>query len=146
MMMLAYRPWQPVEQARDKILSSKRPASTNPFRAWIVRFYPAVLHSPRKFQPGPPALLPQAVLSQQAVAPQPRLSFLSASQIAWITAPAILLQSLPLPQQPGAHRIQMHIITHRAQITRRRSIDQERLVTPGKRWPLSLCRRLKRMV
>src|SRR6266516_401762 len=143
MMVLACRTWYSVKQACDKILRSKRPASTNLLSARIVGFDAAMLHSPSKFHLRTPALLPQAVLSEQAVTTQPRLPFLSGSQITWVTAPAVLVQSLPPSQQLCSHRIQVHVIAYRAQITTRRSIDQQRLVTPGKKMPAQFVSAIK---
>src|SRR5439155_16175392 len=66
MMVLAHRTWDPVDQARDKILCCKGPASTNLLSARIVGFDPPVFRSPSKFHPCPPAVLHQSVLAEQA--------------------------------------------------------------------------------
>src|SRR5215469_15803205 len=93
--------------------------------------YARHLHSPFKFPPVASRIFLQTVLSQQPIQAQPNRSQFRL-QVCRITAPAEFVQLLPASHNPSSHRIQVHVITRRAQIARRAPIDQLRLVTSAK--------------
>jgi len=102
---------------------------------FILVLHPAIFHPPLKFPSTGGRILPDAMLSQQAVHPHPARTMLLRREIPHQAAPRIAQQPVLRPQKMGANRIEMHIIADRLQIAAPFALHHQSLVTAAKDMP-----------
>ena len=119
-----------------ELLAAQTPAPAKPLPGLRVRRrQPARLHPPLKLLPPRRRLLLQAMLSQQPVHSHPGRSVLRGRQV---SRPATPRMSPPAPlgiQDARSHRVEMHVIACRAQVTIAAAFHPLRLVPPAAHLP-----------
>ena len=95
----------------------------------------ALLHAELQLPPATRVVRVHPPFTQHPIHSQPPRPFAGTLQILRKTAPAIVLQGLLPLQQPGPRRIQMHVITHRLEITLAVPLHDQRLIPPAKQVP-----------
>ncbi len=100
-----------------KTLAAQTPATLHRSQNRRIGLFCAPsLHPCLKPLPPGRAILLNPVLAQQPVHPDPLRPMLGRRQIGAKTAPRVGQEPLPGRDQPGAHRVQMHVIAGRPQI------------------------------
>jgi hypothetical protein len=90
-----------------------------------------LFHVRLELPPARRAVPRDAHFAQQPIHPQPRRPFARNLQILAITAPSIIPERLVGREQPGAYRVEMHVIANDAQVAVAAAIDDEALVAPA---------------
>src|SRR5712691_2450478 len=117
------------QQLLPKRVAPQTPASPHSFPLLRLVIPAPQLHPPLKFLSPRRTVFRNSHLPQQSPHSQPSCALARSLEILPITAPPIGAQLLFLAQPLRPHRIQMHIIADRSQISIAAAIDYQRLVT-----------------
>ena len=137
-MIGACTPFRGCQQFLPKCFAAQTPAPSQPLI--ILRL---LLRAP-KFHPLRELLVPGLRVAgdprfpQHPVHPQPRWALLRRLEILTIAAPVEAFQGRSTLDQFRPNRIQMNIVAHHPQIAAAAPLDNQRLVTPGKKMPAFL--------
>jgi hypothetical protein len=130
---LAELPVHPFKHLLPELLAAQTPATAQRLEFFLVSFLePAGLHVPLEFLPPGRRIILNAVLAQQAVNAHPAGPMFRRRQIPAKAAPRVGQQAVFGPQQVGSHRVKMHVIARRFQITIAAALDYQRFVAAAK--------------
>src|SRR5258705_2073657 len=117
-----------VEQFLTKLLAAQRPPTTDFLPHLLIVFPTTQLHARAQFLSARRAVLGNAGLPQHAIDAQPTGACGARLQVSRIAAPGIIAELMAALEQSGARRIEMDVVTDRAQITRAAAIDDQGFV------------------
>ena len=96
------------------------------------------IHVPRERLPGSRTIAREPHFTQESIHSEPRPALSGRKEVLRIAAPWEIAKSLILLQQVRANRIQVHLVTNRAQVTERVCVNYQGLVATAEEVPNEL--------